>query len=103
LSPTGSVVETFQEELQAPRARFQNKALRRRGISNPKTPIIENDILKNYLYDTYAALQDNVESTGNANKGIGHWPRPQSTPSKLILKPEKTPSEEIIQATEKGL
>jgi PmbA protein len=82
---------------------FSTRPFDDEGHPTQRTPIIEKGVLKNYLYDNYTAMQDNVESTGNATKGIGYWTRPQPTPSNLILKPEKTPLEEIIQATEKGL
>lgn len=73
------------------------------GHPTQRTPIIEKGVLKNYLYDNYTALQDNVESTGNARKPFGYWTKLQPLPSNLILKPEKTRLEEMIRETKKGL
>lgn len=36
------------------------------GVCSQKTPIIEKGILKHYLYDSYTAKKEDVESTGNA-------------------------------------
>lgn len=73
------------------------------GHPTQSTPIIEKGVLKNYIYDTYTAFQDNVESTGNASKSYGYWTKPQPSPNNLLLKPEKTTIEEIIRETKKGL
>jgi PmbA protein len=73
------------------------------GHATQRTPVIEKGVLRSYLYDTYTALQDNVESTGNASRLFGYWTKPQPSPSNLILKPEKTNLEEIIRETKKGL
>jgi PmbA protein len=70
--------------------------------STQTTPVIDKGVLRNYLYDTYTALQDDVESTGNAGK-LGYWTKPQPTPSNLMLKPGKAKPEEIVRETKRGL
>ncbi len=35
------------------------------GISSQKTPLIENGLLKNFMYDIYTSKKGGVESTGN--------------------------------------
>lgn len=65
------------------------------------TPIIEKGILKNYIYDTYTALKDKVNSTGNAYRIYSQPPTPR--PNNLILKPGTASLEEIIQETKHGL
>ncbi len=35
------------------------------GVSSQKTPLIENGILKNFLYDIYTSKKGNVKPTGN--------------------------------------
>jgi len=72
------------------------------GHSTQMTPIIENGILKNYLYDTYTALKGNVESTGNAQR-FDYWMSPQPLPNNLILKPGKASFEEIVRETKNGI
>ncbi|MBP1910386.1 TldD/PmbA family protein [Methanolobus bombayensis] len=38
------------------------------GVASRKTTVIENGVFKSYLYDTYTAGKDDVESTGNASR-----------------------------------
>jgi len=73
------------------------------GHPTQRTSLIIKGVLKNYLYDTYTALQDNVESTGNASKPFGYWTNLQPSPSNLMLKAENADFEEIIKETKKGL
>ena len=72
------------------------------GHPTQKTTVIENGILKNYLYDSYTALKDNVEPTGNAFRGQ-YWMPPQPQPTNLMLKPGNTRPEEMIQETKRGI
>jgi PmbA protein len=72
------------------------------GHPTQKTQIVEDGILKNYLYDTYTALQANTNSTGNARRDSYSAP-PTPAPSNLILKPGRTGFEAIIQETKNGI
>lgn len=72
------------------------------GHPTQRTPVIEEGILKNYLYDTYTALKDNVESTGNSQRR-NYWTNPQPRPNNLILKTGEASPEELIQGTNKGI
>lgn len=72
------------------------------GHPTQKTPVLEDGILKNYLYDTYTALKDNVESTGNAQRPY-YWMNPQPLPNNLILKIGGASPEEIIRETKRGI
>ncbi|UCC33670.1 MAG: TldD/PmbA family protein [Candidatus Bathyarchaeota archaeon] len=84
------------------RGGWQTRPFDDEGHQTQKTPVIKDGILKSFLYDTYTALKDNVESTGNAQRP-SYWMNPQPSPSNLILKPGKTSPEEIIQETRKGI
>jgi len=72
------------------------------GHPTQKTYVIEGGLLKNYLYDTYTSLKDNVRSTGNAARG-GYWTPPQTTPSNLKLEPGDSSLEEMVKETSRGL
>ena len=72
------------------------------GHPTQRTPVIEDGVLKNYLYDTYTALKDDVESTGNAQR-LRYWMNPQPAPNNLILKPREASPEEIICGTKRGI
>ncbi|MDH5780547.1 MAG: TldD/PmbA family protein, partial [Candidatus Bathyarchaeota archaeon] len=72
------------------------------GHPTQRTPVINDGILKNYIYDTYTALKDNVQSTGNAQRSY-YWMNPQPSPNNLILKTGETSPEEIIRGTKRGI
>lgn len=84
------------------RGGWRTKPFDDEGHPTQRTPIIEKGIIKNYLYDTYTALKENVESTGNAQR-LRYWMNPQPSPSNLILKPGKASPEEIIHETKRGI
>jgi PmbA protein len=46
------------------------------GIPTRITPIIENGVARNFIYDLKTAAQAGVESTGNASRGAGSLPSP---------------------------
>jgi len=72
------------------------------GVPAQKTVLIENGVLKSYLYDRITALKDNVSSTGNGRReSYQHKPIPRM--SNTYLAPgEKNPAE-IIAGVGKGL
>jgi PmbA protein len=72
------------------------------GHPTQKTILIEKGVLRNYLYDTYTALKDNVESTGNAYRQR-YWVPPQPLPSNLILSEGTASPEEMVQETKRGI
>lgn len=72
------------------------------GHPTQRTPVIKDGILKNYIYDTYTALKDDVQSTGNAQRSY-YWMNPQPSPNNLILKTGEASPEEIIRGTKRGI
>ena len=44
------------------------------GLPTRRTVIVENGILKNYLLNTYTARKLNMQSTGNASRGLAGTP-----------------------------
>jgi PmbA protein len=44
------------------------------GLPTRRKPIVENGILKNYLLNTYTARKLNMQSTGNASRGLAGNP-----------------------------
>jgi len=71
------------------------------GIDVLQKTIIEDGILKNYLYTSYSAYIDNVESTGNAIRGGFHG-LPRTSPSNITIQGNKN-LEEMISEVEKGV
>ena len=72
------------------------------GVPSQKTLLVEEGILKSYLYDRLGALKDGVESTGNGRReSYQHKPIPRM--SNTMIVPGRTKAEEIIRSVEKGL
>ena len=72
------------------------------GYPTQRTHVIEKGILKNYLYNMYTALKDNVKSTGNAQRPY-YWMTPEPQPNNLIMKPGEASPEDIIHDTKTGI
>lgn len=72
------------------------------GIPAQKNILIENGILKNYLYDTFNARQMNKNSTGNARReNFTQAPMPRMT-NTYIAAGSSDPAE-IMRSVKKGL
>ena len=72
------------------------------GMPSRKTVLVQEGILKGYLYDRLTALKDGVESTGNGRReSYQHKPIPRM--SNTLIVPGRTKPEEIIHSVEKGL
>jgi PmbA protein len=72
------------------------------GHPTQTTRVIEEGVLKNYLYDSYTALKGNVRSTGNASRS-NLWTKPQPAASNLQLDTGNVDTEEILQDTKNGI
>ena len=81
---------------------WQTRPFDDEGHPTQKTPIIERGTLRNYLYDTYTALKDNVDSTGNARR-LNYSMAPEAALSNLILEPGKVSPEEMVRETKNGV
>ena len=71
------------------------------GVPSQSTTIVEKGVLKNFLYDSYTAGKDNVESTGNAVRSFDNLPTPGA--SNFILKGEGASKDEVIGEIREGL
>lgn len=70
------------------------------GYPRQKTILVEEGILKGFLYDLYTALKEKRESTGNCNSLQS---RPSIGASNLIVKPGKNNRDNLIQSLDKGI
>lgn len=72
------------------------------GVPGQKKVLIENGILKGYMYDRLTARQENRASTGNGRReSFHHRPIPRMT--NTYIKAGKEDPEKIIRDTKKGL
>lgn len=72
------------------------------GIAGQKTLLVENGILKGYMYDRLTAMKDGCSSTGNGRRESYHA-KPIVRMSNTLIAPGTTPPEEIIRAVPQGL
>lgn len=72
------------------------------GIPSERTLLIENGILKNYMYDRRMAMRDDTQSTGNGRReSFRHKPICRMTNTMIL--PGTDEPEAIIRSTERGL
>ncbi|GAB6138226.1 TldD/PmbA family protein [Halanaerobaculum tunisiense] len=71
------------------------------GVPCSATELIKDGVLTNYLYDTYTAYKEGVESTGNGNRG-GYKGIPSVSASNFYLAPGDTEPKDIIAGVENG-
>ncbi len=72
------------------------------GVAAQNTVLIENGILKNYMYDSMNARLMNTQSTGNGRReSFAHLPMPRMT-NTYMLAGESDP-QEMIASVEKGI
>jgi PmbA protein len=72
------------------------------GVPTMKNVLIQNGILKSFIYNTKAAKRAGVKSTGNASRG-GFSSLPGIGTHNIYLEAGKNTREEIIAGTKKGL
>src|SRR5660397_238297 len=54
------------------------------GVPSQRTLLIENGVLRSFLFDSYAANKEGIMSTGNASRGDYRQP-PSISPTNLII------------------
>ncbi len=72
------------------------------GVLSRRTILVEEGVLKSYLYDRLSALKDGVSSTGNGRRE-SYQIKPIPRMSNTLIVPGQTKPEAIIRSVEKGL
>ncbi len=72
------------------------------GIPHQKTLVIENGVLRNFLYDNYSAKKDSKESTGNASRA-GYLSTSSIDTTNFHIMPQKNTPEQMLKEVEEGL
>jgi TldD protein len=72
------------------------------GVASKRTLLVEEGILKGYLYDRLTALEDGVESSGNGRRESYQY-KPIPRMSNTMILPGKSNPGEIVRSVEKGL
>ncbi len=68
------------------------------GVPTQTTLVLERGLLKQWLYDTYAALKDNTVSTGNAVRS-GYGSSPSAGTSNFYMRPGSMDREKLMAQT----
>jgi len=72
------------------------------GVRGERTVLVENGILKGYLYDRLTAMKDGAVSTGNGRRE-SYAPRPIVRMSNTIIAPGESDPAAILRDAERGL
>jgi PmbA protein len=72
------------------------------GAPHQKTLLVEKGILRNFLYDNYAAKKEGRESTGNAARA-GYLSTPSVEATNFHLMPGSETAEELMSKVDDGL
>jgi len=71
------------------------------GIPSQRTPLIEQGIVANFIYDLQTAALAHTQSTGNGGRSRGGLPTP--APSAFIITPDVTTFDEMVSDIKEGL
>lgn len=71
------------------------------GVPTQRTVLIEEGVVRGFLYDLKTAAQAGAISTGNGSRGLFSPPCP--SPSNLIIAPGEIPLADIIAGIEEGV
>jgi TldD protein len=72
------------------------------GSPGQRTVLVENGILKGFMYDRLSAMKDGCPSTGNGRRESYHA-KPICRMTNTLIAPGSTPPEEIIRSVPQGL
>lgn len=72
------------------------------GVARQTTPLIEDGVLRGYLYDAYTANKAKRSSTGNGDRGSYRTP-PTVSPSNLLVAPGDASPEDLLKTAGDGL
>ena len=72
------------------------------GVAGQKTVLVENGILKTYMYDRLSAMKDGCASTGNGRRE-SYWSKPIVRMSNTLIAPGDSMPDTIIKGVERGL
>jgi TldD protein len=72
------------------------------GVMGQRTILVENGILKTYMYDRLSAMKDNRSSTGNGRRE-SYSSKPIVRMSNTLIAPGESSPETIVRGVERGL
>jgi len=73
----------------------------REGVAHRRNVVIQDGVLKKFLYNTYTAKKDGVRSTGNASGSTGSPPSVSTT--NVVIKQGRTSLDSLISEMKSGI
>jgi PmbA protein len=71
------------------------------GMPHQRNVLVENGVLKSFIYDLKTAAQSGVKSTGNASRGLFNPPEPSNT--NFIIQPGETSLKDMLSSIDEGI
>ena len=71
------------------------------GVPSQVTPLVENGVVKGFLYDLQTAARAGRVSTGSGNRGRGSLPNP--SPGALVISPGSMTFADMVKDIKEGL
>jgi PmbA protein len=71
------------------------------GVPRCRNILVENGVLKSFIYDLKTGAQSGVESTGNASRGLFYPPDPSIT--NFVIQPGQTPLKDMLAGIDEGI
>jgi PmbA protein len=81
--------------------RFGSASYDDEGVAHRRNVLVDQGVLKGFVYDLKTAAQSGVESTGNGSRSLFNPPTP--SPTNLVFQAGETPVAEIIAGIDEGL
>lgn len=80
---------------------FATTSFDREGIAPKTLPLIENGVLRNYIFDSYTGRKDGRASSGHAGGGASSVPSVSTT--NVVVSAGETALEDMIAGTDRGV
>ncbi|MEN6372709.1 MAG: TldD/PmbA family protein [Armatimonadota bacterium] len=71
------------------------------GLPTTRMPLVENGVVKNFIYDLATAAKAGAKPTGNGQRGLGSLPNPGY--NGMVIQAGDTSLEDMIKGVEYGL
>jgi len=81
--------------------RFGSASYDDEGVAHRRNVLVDQGVLKGFVYDLKTAAQSGVESTGNGSRSLFTPPTP--SPTNLVFQAGETPVAEMIAGIDEGL
>jgi PmbA protein len=81
--------------------RFSSAPYDDEGVAHHRNVLVDQGVLRGFVYDLKTAVQSGVESTGNGARSLFSPPSPSTT--NFLLEPGETPLAEMIASIDEGL